>query len=70
MQRSAVRCAIFLHLYNPRFSPVRLQEVKFSENIDFQFPMREACTTEVAAFCKDVPSGEARVIRCLQVWGR
>ena len=42
------------------------EEVRFSENIDFQYPMKRACTKEIAAFCPKVPGGNARVIRCLQ----
>ena len=29
-------------------------------------PLSQACTIEVKLYCKDVPEGEARVIRCLQ----
>ncbi|GFH23194.1 uncharacterized protein HaLaN_20773, partial [Haematococcus lacustris] len=42
------------------------EEVRFSENIDFQYPMKEACRSELTKFCKDVPHGNARAIRCLQ----
>jgi Golgi apparatus protein 1 len=42
------------------------EEVRFSENIDFQFPMKEACKEEIEKFCKDIPRGNGRVIRCLQ----
>ncbi|KAI8465216.1 MAG: hypothetical protein J3K34DRAFT_379960 [Monoraphidium minutum] len=42
------------------------EEVRFSENIDFQFPMKAACTKEIKQFCAKVPHGNARVIRCLQ----
>eukprot|EP00798_Chlamydomonas_sp_ICE-L_P010489 gene10489-8455_t len=42
------------------------EEVRFSENIDFQFPMKAACTSEMNSFCKGIPHGNARVIRCLQ----
>ncbi|KAG2498297.1 hypothetical protein HYH03_003558 [Edaphochlamys debaryana] len=42
------------------------EEVRFSENIDFQYPMKMACAKELKMFCKDVPHGEARAIRCLQ----
>ncbi len=44
-------------------------EVRFSENLDFQYPMKTACVKELQMFCKDVPHGEARAIRCLQVRG-
>jgi hypothetical protein len=43
------------------------EEVKFSENIDFQYPMKQACAKEVEQFCDVVPHGGGRVIRCLQV---
>lgn len=43
------------------------EEVRFSENIDFQYPMKQACVSEVEQFCDAVPHGDARVIRCLQV---
>lgn len=43
------------------------EEVRFSENIDFQYPMKKLCAQEVEMFCKDVPHGNGRVIRCLQV---
>eukprot|EP00879_Flechtneria_rotunda_P008992 GHRR01009415.1.p1 GENE.GHRR01009415.1~~GHRR01009415.1.p1 ORF type:complete len:539 (+),score=221.10 GHRR01009415.1:802-2418(+) len=42
------------------------EEVRFSENIDFQYPMKQACLKEIDRFCKHVPHGNARVIRCLQ----
>jgi len=42
------------------------EEVRFSQNIDFQFPMKQACAKEIKLYCKDIPHGEARVIRCLQ----
>jgi hypothetical protein len=29
--------------------------------------MKQACLKEIDRFCKDVPHGQARVIRCLQV---
>ena len=41
------------------------QEVRLSEDIDFQYPMKKACARELELFCKDVPSGNARVIQCL-----
>jgi hypothetical protein len=40
------------------------EEVRFSENIDFQYPMKKACAEEIEAFCPKVPHGNARVIRC------
>ncbi|GBF99737.1 hypothetical protein Rsub_12450 [Raphidocelis subcapitata] len=42
------------------------EEVRFSENIDFQFPMKKACVKEIRIFCPNVPHGNGRVIRCLQ----
>jgi Golgi apparatus protein 1 len=45
------------------------EEIRFSENIDFQYPMKKVCAQEVEMFCKDVPHGNGRVIRCLQVGG-
>ncbi len=48
------------------YIPACHTQVKFSENIDFQYPMKRACEKEIQMYCKDVPHGEARVIRCLQ----
>ncbi|CAL5218414.1 g90 [Coccomyxa viridis] len=42
------------------------QEVRMAENIDFQFPMKKACSQDIQAFCKDVQHGHAKVIRCLE----
>eukprot|EP00798_Chlamydomonas_sp_ICE-L_P015210 gene15210-21287_t len=42
------------------------EEVRFSENIDFQFPMKAACKKELDKYCSDIPHGDARVLRCLQ----
>lgn len=39
------------------------EEVRFSSNIDFQYPMKEACQQEMRLFCKDVPHGNARIIK-------
>ena len=36
-----------------------------SENIDFNYPMKTTCLKEIDEFCKDVPHGHSRVIRCL-----
>lgn len=41
-------------------------EVRMSESIDFQLPMKQACSAEISKFCQGVPIGHARVIRCLQ----
>lgn len=49
------------HLTPPPRVP--LSQVRFSENIDFQYPMKQACAKEMERFCKDVPHGNARVIR-------
>lgn len=38
-------------------------EVRMAESIDFQYPMKKACAWEMKLYCKDVPSGHARVIR-------
>lgn len=38
-----------------------------AEDIDFKYPTRRACAWEISNFCKDVPHGHARVMRCLQV---
>lgn len=40
------------------------EEVRFSENIDFQYPMKTACVREISQYCKDIPHGNAKVIRC------
>ncbi|GLI58992.1 hypothetical protein VaNZ11_000814 [Volvox africanus] len=63
-----IRC---LSTNRDRLSPVCRatlfdEEVRFSENIDFQYPMKAACVKEIERFCKDIPHGSARVIRCLQ----
>jgi Golgi apparatus protein 1 len=52
-------------------STLMFEEVRFSENIDFQYPMKQACAQEIERFCDVVPHGGGRVIRCLQVrcWG-
>jgi len=41
-------------------------EVKMAEDIDFKYPMRKACAWEISKFCKNIPHGHARVVRCLQ----
>ncbi|BDA41257.1 probable Golgi apparatus protein 1 [Coccomyxa sp. Obi] len=41
-------------------------EVRMAEDIDFKYPMKRACTSEIQAFCSGIQHGEARVIRCLQ----
>lgn len=42
------------------------QEVRMSENIDFQYPMKKVCKAELEKFCADVPVGHARAIKCLE----
>jgi len=42
------------------------QEVRLAEDIDFKYPMKKACKSEIELFCKDIPHGHARVITCLQ----
>ena len=42
------------------------QEVRMAESIDFQYPMKKACGTAITQFCRDVPRGHARIVRCLQ----
>eukprot|EP00798_Chlamydomonas_sp_ICE-L_P012178 gene12178-15298_t len=39
-------------------------EVKLAEDIDFKYPMKKACGWEITNFCKDIPDGHARVVRC------
>lgn len=41
-------------------------EVRMAEDIDFKYPMKRACAWEINSFCKDIPNGHARVIRCLE----
>ncbi|GLI60743.1 hypothetical protein VaNZ11_002971 [Volvox africanus] len=41
-------------------------EVKMAEDIDFKFPMKRACAWEISSFCKNVPHGHARIVRCLE----
>ncbi|CAI7816275.1 unnamed protein product [Closterium sp. NIES-53] len=38
------------------------EEVRFAEDIDFKFPLRQACVDEMKRLCKDQPD----VIKCLQ----
>mmetsp|Transcript_4821 Transcript_4821/g.5620 ORF Transcript_4821/g.5620 Transcript_4821/m.5620 type:complete len:974 (+) Transcript_4821:66-2987(+) len=42
------------------------QEVRFAEDIDFQYPLKKACIAEMELFCKKVPHGHGRIIKCLQ----
>lgn len=41
-------------------------EVLMSESIEFNQPMAQACTEEIATFCDGVTAGDARVVWCLQ----
>ncbi len=49
------------------YSPAALAFRTPAEDIDFKYPLRRACVVEISIFCKDVPHGHARVVRCLQV---
>lgn len=42
------------------------QEVRMAEDIDFKYPMKQACQAELERFCGDVPQGHAQQVRCLQ----
>ena len=35
-----------------------------AEDIDFKYPMKKSCAWEMSQFCKNVPHGHARVVRC------
>ena len=39
------------------------QEVRMAEDIDFKYPMKQACSAEIKIFCEGIPHGHARVIR-------
>jgi hypothetical protein len=41
-------------------------EVRMAEDIDFKYPMKRSCAWEISSFCKNIPHGHARVIRCLE----
>jgi len=41
-------------------------EVKMAEDIDFKYPMKKACAWEMSTFCKNIPHGHARIVRCLE----
>lgn len=43
------------------------QEVQMAEDIDFKYPMKRSCTSEIKQFCPGIEHGSARIIRCLQV---
>ena len=40
-------------------------EVRLAEDIDFQYPLKQHCASELTTLCKKVKKGHARVIRCL-----
>ncbi len=42
-------------------------EVRMAEDIDFKYPMKRSCTSEIKQFCPGIEHGSARIIRCLQV---
>ncbi|CAI7856614.1 unnamed protein product [Closterium sp. NIES-53] len=42
------------------------QLVRMAEDIDFKFPMKRACASELQKFCKDIPHGHAARVKCLQ----
>lgn len=37
--------------------PFVVQEVRYSEDIDFKFPMRTACSEEIKRFCANIEPG-------------
>lgn len=39
------------------------EEVKMAEDIDFKYPLKQACLTEIQQYCPEVPHGHANVIR-------
>ena len=41
-------------------------EVRMSESLDFQYPLKAACTNELRSLCKDVPAVNSQAIKCLQ----
>lgn len=38
-------------------------EVRAAEDVDFNFPLRSACTTEISELCKGVQQGQALILR-------
>ena len=40
--------------------------MRLAEDIDFKYPMKKACKSEMELFCKNIEHGHARVISCLQ----
>jgi|UniRef100_A0A7S1X9L8 Golgi apparatus protein 1 len=42
------------------------QEVRMSENIDFQYPLKKNCKSELKRYCDGIPHGHARAIKCLE----
>lgn len=45
------------HPISPVLSLVQL--VRFAEDIDFKFPIKRACASELKKFCKNIPQGES-----------
>lgn len=43
------------------------RQVRMAEDLDFKYPMKMACAVEINTFCKDIPHGHARLIRCVRV---
>lgn len=41
------------------------QEVRLSENVDFQYPIKKHCAQEIKEHCSEVPKGSGRVLSCL-----
>jgi Cysteine rich repeat len=40
------------------------QEVRMAEDIDFKYPMKQACAAEITRFCPNKAHGHAETIRC------
>ena len=49
-------------------------EVRMAEDIDFKYPMKRACSSELTTMCPGIEHGDARLIRyiapCLACRGR
>jgi len=39
-------------------------EVRMAEDIDFKYPMKRACSSELTNMCPGIEHGDARLIRC------
>ena len=50
----------------PAYLPPPHRPPWHTEDIDFKYPLQQACVTEVALLCRDVAHGHARVVRCLE----